>query len=159
MTFHSYSDTKSFFLCSHTYDKIEAESERLWRYHMYGLVHEYYHMPWLPPPVNLIGILTTAFLTCASYVFCAWRCCKSCGTCYCVRCCRSRLNDYSHFRKFLFDFCLWWDMCCLFLFLVSFHYIKLIKLTNSLESLWPYSCDMHIRKGSLSWCAVIFLTW
>ncbi len=39
---------------SHSFDSIEAEAEMLWRYHMNGLVHEYYHLPWLPPPLSLI---------------------------------------------------------------------------------------------------------
>ena len=46
---------------SHSFEKIESESQLIWRYHMYDLVHEYYESTWLPPPLNtlcLLGSLT-----------------------------------------------------------------------------------------------------
>ena len=48
---------------SHSFDTIESEAERIWRYHLYGLVHEYYHQPWIPPPLSLVTTLLNCFAT------------------------------------------------------------------------------------------------
>ena len=42
------------FSFSHSFEIIEEKSEMIWRYNLYDLVHEYYHLTFLPPPANLI---------------------------------------------------------------------------------------------------------
>ena len=44
---------------SHSFEKIESESQLIWRYHIYDLVHEYYESPWLPPPLNSLCLLAS----------------------------------------------------------------------------------------------------
>ncbi len=67
-----YSCALSLVLSSHSFNKLQAQSSTVWRFNMYDIVHEYYHMAWLPPPLNVLCHLANIFLW---LVKCFRRCC------------------------------------------------------------------------------------
>ena len=47
-------------LCSASFERIEKESELIWKFHLYGLVNEYYEVPFLPSPLNILSLVYSA---------------------------------------------------------------------------------------------------
>lgn len=57
------------FLFSYTFQSVQDNSEKVWRYYRYGLINEYNEKPVLVPPFTIISLVCIL----AKYIY--FRCC------------------------------------------------------------------------------------
>lgn len=44
-----------FLFCSYTFERVQENSEKVWRFYRYHLIHEYFDRPTLAPPLIILS--------------------------------------------------------------------------------------------------------
>lgn len=125
-----------FSLCSDTFQKVQDNSEKVWRYHRFSLVYEYYERPALFPPFIILNHMFRAV---------RWMINK------CGNCCGDSLRSRNSFSKSLVNGCIdrnWILKFCLPFFMILWFTIVCIAGNLSLRSVCQRSATHHI----LIWC-------
>jgi len=61
------------YCCSQAYDELKDQTNKIYRYNKYNLIHEFYYLTPFPPPLSLVARLAQLLILLVIYYCCGYK--------------------------------------------------------------------------------------